>query len=192
MRTAWLAVAVTALSGCATGPLIDNPMGLNTPEVTVENPVFLPQGPLYYNALFGKVLDIVDDYFPIAVMERYDGRIETFPAISPGLEQWWKPGSPDFDQRLQATLQTIRHRAVILIKPADDGGYFVQVTVYKELEDLPRPVRQTAGDATFRQSNTVERQFEVIDPTVFESMWIPIGRDFALEQEILRKIKACK
>src|SRR5207302_1341106 len=134
---------------------------------------------------------IVDDYFEISVENRYEGRIETFPRIAPGLEQFWKEGSPDFDERVLATLQTIRHRAVVLIQPAEDGGYFVEVTVYKELEDLPRPSHKTAGSAMFRSEATVERQFEVIDPTVYESNWIPMGRDTCLEQEILERIKGC-
>ncbi len=157
----------------------------------VENPVYVPLGPQSYGNVFEKVIDIVDEYFEIAYANRYDGTIRTFPQISPGFEQFWKPGSPDFDQRLEATLQTIRHRADIVIQAAEDGGYFVSVTVYKELEDLPRPVRATAGAATFRSDNTVERQYEVIDPTVFESNWIPLGRDLPLEQEILQKIKGC-
>ena len=151
----------------------------------------MPLGPQFYASVFEKTIDIIDEYFEINFANRYDGTIRTFPRISPGLEQLWKAGSPDFDQRLEATLQTIRHRADVLISPADDGGYFVSVTVYKELEDLPKPVRQTAGAASFRSDTTVERQFEVIDPTVFESNWIPIGRDIPLEQEILQQIKKC-
>jgi hypothetical protein len=58
------------------------------------------------------------------------------PRIAPGLEQPWKPGSPDCAQRLLATFQTIRHRASVLITPAEDGGFFVDVKVLKELEEL--------------------------------------------------------
>jgi hypothetical protein len=171
---------------------MDNPALIRLdPNVTVENPVFIPQGPNNYGPVFEHVIDVIDDYFEIAYANRYDGRIETFPRIAPGLEQPWKPGSPDFDQRLEATLQTIRHRALVLIQPADDGGYFVQVTVFKELEDLPKPVRATAGTASFRTNNTVERQYEVIDPTVFESNWIPLGRNTKLEQVILQRLKKC-
>jgi hypothetical protein len=185
-------VLVSAAGGCATGPLIDNP-ALIAPEpgVTVENPIYVPLGPQSYGTVFEKVIDVIDDYFEISYADRYYGSITTFPRISPGLEQLWKPGSPDFDQRLEATLQTIRHRAEVLIEAAPDGGFFVRVTVYKELEDLPRPVRSTAGAASFRSDNTVERQFEVIDPTIFESNWIPLGRDTQMEQVILQRLKSC-
>lgn len=194
LRMAWPGVFAALAAGCATGPLLDNPVLLPAAaNICVENPVYIPLGPTStaYNNVFEKALDIMDDYFEISYSNRYDGRIETFPRIAPGLEQPWKPGSPDFDQRLEATFQTIRHRGSVLITPADDGGYFIQVTVYKELEDLPRPVRQTAGSALFREQPTLERQFEVIDPTVFESNWIPFGRNLKLEQVILQRLKAC-
>jgi hypothetical protein len=81
---------------------------------------------------------------------------------------------------------------VVTIQPADDGGFFVDIKVFKELEDLDRPVRQTAGSATFRSDNTVERQFEVIDDAVFASNWIPIGRDNHIEQIMLQRIAKFK
>src|SRR5207237_25642 len=83
-----------------------------------------------------------------------------------------------------APCQGSRHSAMPKIEPASNGGFFVQVTVFRELEDLPRPTRATAG-ATFRNYQTIERQFWVIDPTVFESGWIPRGRDLGIEQAIL-------
>ncbi len=183
---------VAALAGCAVKPLTDNPILIRPdPFVAVDNPVFVPQGPLAYGTVFEEVLDILDDYFEIAYINRYDGRMETHPRVSPGLERPWRPGSPDFAQRLEATLQSMRHRAFVLIQPADDGGFFIQVQVYKELEDLPRPIRQTAGAAAFRSDNTVDRQFEVIDPLYLESNWIPKGRDTCLEELILQRIRKC-
>src|SRR3954451_25321936 len=149
-QTLWLAMAGLALGGGATGPLLENPVLIRTDKVIPpENPVYLPQGPMAYAQVFEKVLDVVDDFWEIAYANRYDGRIETFPAVAPGLEQPWKPGSPDFQQRLLAYLQSIRHRAIVLITTADDGGYFVDVKVLKELEDLPNPSRSTAGTASF-------------------------------------------
>lgn len=190
--TAWLGLVTVLAGGCASGPLLENPLPVRPdPSIKVENPIYLPQGPKQYGAVFEKVLDIVSEYFEISYSNRYDGRIETFPQISPGLGQPWKSGSPDLYQRLEATLQTIRHRGSVLISTAEDGGFFVQVTVFKELEDLPRPSRATAGAASFRTENTLERQFEVIDPTVFESNWIPVCRDTELEQVILQRLKEC-
>ncbi len=181
-----------SLSGCAIKPLTENPMLVRPdPFLPVDNPVFIPQGPMAYGLVFEKVLDTIDDYFEIAYANRYDGRIETHPRVAPGLEQPWKPGSPDFPQRLVATLQSMRHRATVLIQPADDGGFFIQVIILKELEDLPRPIRATAGAAAFRGDNTVDRQFEVVDPIFLDSSWIPKGRDTELEEVILQRIRKC-
>ena len=182
------------VSGCMTGPLQDNPSFIAIdPSLHVSNPVWVPALGVEsaYAKVFAKTLDIVDDYFEISYSNRYDGRIETFPRISPGFEQFWKPGTPDAYQRLESTLQTIRHRCAVLIQPAEDGGFFVQITVYKELEDLAQPMRSTAGAAAFRADNTVERTYEVIDPAVRDSNWIPRGRNLELEQIILQRLKKC-
>jgi hypothetical protein len=198
LRTTWTGALLLLAAGCMTGPSLENPVFVRPdPNVHVANPVWIPGAgqPTYYNEkVFETVLDVVDDYFEIRYANRYDGHIETFPRISPGYEQFWKPGSPDAYQRLEATLQTIRHRGEVFIEPAQDGGYFIRVLMFKELEDLPRPIRATAGAAAFRSDPTVERQYEVIEPTFFESNWIPVGpdgRDHELEQAILQRLKKC-
>jgi hypothetical protein len=191
---AWAGVLTALAGGCMALPAGAPPALLvPDPAVTVENPLFVPLGPWSdpYNHIFETALDVVGEYFEVSYSNRYDGRIETFPRISPGLEQPWKPGSPDCYQRLEATLQSMRRRAIVLIQPAEDGGYFIEVTVYKELEDLPQPTRMLAGGSAFRTEPTVERQFEVIDAAVFESNWIPKGRDAVLEQLILQRLRKC-
>src|SRR4051812_21255283 len=177
------------LAGCASGPLLENPLRVR-PErpVALENPLYVPQGEQAYARVFDKTLDVLSDYFEIAYSSRYDGRIETTPTVAPGIEQPWKPGSPDCYQRLLAFFQTIRHRAVVVITTAEDGGYFIDLKVYKELADFPRPSRATAGDATFRIEDTVQRQFDVVAPELFDLSWIPIGRDCPLEQVILDRL----
>jgi hypothetical protein len=189
---AWAAATAFWLAGCSTGPLLENPVFVRPDRAPApENPLYLPQGPMSYAKVFEKILDVLDDLWEIAYINRYEGRIETFASIAPGLEQPWKPGSPDFYQRLYAYLQTVRHRCIVLITTADDGGYFIDVKVLKELEDLPIPIRSTAGMASFRNPSTVERQFEVIEPPLYEANWIPIGRDVKLEQVLLERIASC-
>jgi hypothetical protein len=188
-RTLTLLSLALCLGGCASGPLRENPLLVRTDRaVCHENPIYIPQGPLAYARLFEKIEDILSDYFVVTFSFRYDGRIETQPTIAPGIEQPWKAGSPDLYQRTLAFFQTIRHRAIVTITTADDGGYFVDVKVLKELEDLPAPSRATAGEATFRLVPTVERQFEVVSGEVFDPTWIPAGRDTKLEQVILDRL----
>lgn len=194
LRTTWIVSAALALAGCSTGPLQENPTILR-PDLLVpqENPLYLPQGPQpeVYDKIFQKALDVVDDFFEIAYTNRYEGRIETQPAVAPGLEQPWKPGSPDFYQRLLAGFQSIRHRCILLITTADEGGYYIDVKVLKELEDLPAPIRATAGANFWRMNSTIERQFEVIEQPIYDAAWIPIGRDVKLEQVILERLAHC-
>jgi hypothetical protein len=182
-------------TGCLSGPVPVCEAAL-PPAVLVEaeeNPVFIPLGPESYGTLFENVLRVLHDYqFEILESNRYDGRIETIPRIAPGLALFLKPGSPTFYDRLLSTMQTYRHRVSVIIQPADNGGFFVEFIARKELEDLPRPVRATAGAAIFRNDNSVERQFEVIDPTFYESTWIYRGRDTGLEQELIRLLKVCR
>ncbi len=191
-RVLMMAGLAVTLGGCASGPLLENPLQFRVDRsLAHENPLYMPQNERradHYNLLFEKSLDILSDYFPIAYSNRFEGRIETMPVIAPGIEQPWKPGSPDLYQRLLAFCQTIRHRAIIQITTAHDGGYFINVQVLKELEDLARPMRVSAGDATFRMEATVQRQFEVVVPEFFEASWIPIGRDCKLEQVILERL----
>jgi hypothetical protein len=188
-------VILLGLAGCQSMP----PMAEIAPIVPHgveyiedQNPVFLPQGPESYGHVFETILSVLHDYgFEIRESNRYDGHIETIPRISPGLGLFLKPGSPDLRDRLLSTLQTYRHRVIVDIQPAENGGFFVKVTANKELEDLPRPIRATVGSAIFRNENDVERQFEVIDPTWFESEWIYRGRDCGVEQELIRRLKRC-
>jgi hypothetical protein len=187
-------MVTAALGGCASGPLLDNPLVVQPDvTVTVENPVYIPLGPPSYGVVYEKVMEILSDYWEIdhPNSSRYDGHLSTVPRVAPGLERLLIPGSPDCEQRLYAMLQSIRHYADVHIKVANDGGFFVDVKVFKELEDVPRPSYPNAGIAAFRSDNTVQRQYDVIDQTVQGTTWIPIGRDCKLEQVLLQRIKKC-
>ncbi len=194
------AVAVTALggAGCASTPPLDNPALIQSGPDTAENPVLLAPGqptPEGYEEVYNRVLDALDDYFPIKPASRYSGVIETMPRIAPGYEQPWRTTTPDARQRLLATFQTMRHYAIARIWAGERGGYRVSIEVYKELEDLPSPSVASSSTPVFRDAPTVDRRAELItSPRSAERQWIPAGpaphRDFAFEQVILRKIQA--
>jgi len=190
------ALALLLGGGCHTVPHSPAPpIGDTGPGGEVElNPMYLPFEASFkeYRRVFDSALSALHDLgFEIREANFYAGHIETLPRIVPGLGLFWKPGNPDLHDRLAATMQTYRHRAIVAIEPAERGGYFLKAVVFKELEDLPRPVRATAGAAIFRNDNNVERQYEVIDPTVFESNWMPRGRDSCIEQLLLQQIRKC-
>lgn len=182
--------------GCLSTPPADNPLLLR-PDAprTCENPVLISPGtpsPSAYAEVYEKVLNVVDDYFDIAYTNRYDGRILSHPKIAPGFERPLAAGSPNFYERALATMQTMRYRCQVQIRSAEQGGYLVQVIVYRELEDLGRPSRAPSG-SVFRDSPTIDRQFEVVDPSIpTDGAWIPKGRSVELEDKILKQIRRCQ
>ncbi len=187
-------VLAFGLTGCAAVPPLENPVLVQpTSDDAVENPVIVAPGlptPEAYQLVYEKILDSLDDYFPIKPGSRYPGEIETLPRIAPGYEQPWKGGSPDPHERLLATFQSIRHYAKVSIKAGERGGFRVYVEVYKQLEDVYRPAQQRSGPSGFRESPTVDRTVSVVSVEApADKKWIPAGRDPAFEQTILRKIQ---
>src|SRR6185369_8161056 len=117
-QTLWTALtglALALLPGCLSGPLVDYPTPPSSGPVLEANPVFVPQGPMSYRKVYEHALDVLTDFgFEILDANAYEGRVETLPRIAPGLLQCVKPGNPDFYDRLLSTLQTYRHRTVLL------------------------------------------------------------------------------
>ena len=171
------------------------------------NPIVVPVTD--HDVAWDNIVDVVDDYFKIEREDRVrvvgdflnEGQIETFPQTGATLLEPWRGDSANFYERLESTLQSIRRKAFIRVIP-DAGGYLVDVTVLKELEYVERPMYATTGAATFRTDNTLDRNTEA-EPTLARQIgdqprpvalprqtagWIGIGRDPALEQELLVRI----
>lgn len=190
--------AVGLLAGCNSIPPLENPTLVRPGDCAqCENPVVVEPGvptPDGYRDVYERVLNALDDYFDVKPSSRYGGKIETLPRIAPGYEQPWKPGSPDSHERWHATFQTIRHYAIVDIQAGERGGYKVYVEVYKELEDLSQPTGARGTGAIFQEATTVDRRTEVLAVQSSDRSWIPLGREPALEQAILRKIQrsGCK
>ncbi len=199
----WLAsvgAGAIGLAGCAAVPPVENPV-LVRPHLnggTEENPILVVPGkptPEGYAVVYERVLEAVNDYFEILPGPRFAGQVETKPKVASGYEQPWKYGSPDPRERLLATLQTLRHRAVVRIMPGERGGFKVYVEVYRELEDIDTPLGAQRGAAVFRELPTVDRRIDATGLVTPQArQWIPAGRDPAYEQLILRKIqeKLCR
>lgn len=188
-RVVWI-TGTLAAAGCMSTQSVDNSViiGEAPPEVA-SNPAVVQLGAPDYGTVFETCIDVLDDYFEIALANRYDGRIRTFPRVAPGLEQLWRPGSPDGAERLLCTFQSHAYACDVIIQPGETTGYQIFVTVNRFLEDLNQPIRATAGAAAFRSDNTVDRRYEVVDPNRPEAGWIPRGREPYLERAILRRIE---
>ncbi len=175
---------------------IVQPPGAQAPGQVAANPLLVPVG--NQDLAWEQIVDVVDDYFRVAREDRVrtvgnivtEGRIETFPQVG---ATWLEPHLPDsvgWENRWESTFQTIRRQAVLRVVP-QQGGYLIDAVVEKQLEDLPRPENSTAGAATFRNDNSLpSRLNESISRTRFSENWIPLGRDFMVEQQLLTEIRA--
>jgi hypothetical protein len=185
-----LTLLLLAAGGCATTSWFSKP-----PVPPAENPLLVTATDREF--LWTTLIDTVDDYFKVQREERVrlvggvltEGRIETYYAIGSTYLEPWRNDSTSGYEKLHATLQTIRRRATIRVAPAP-GGYLIDVTVDKELEDPNAPQVRTEGDATLRHDGTLRR---LNAPAQLDSQtlgWIPLGRDASLEQRILLELRA--
>jgi hypothetical protein len=185
-----LVMLALGLAGCQTGLSWRAPAGVTrifSPRPASENPLVVPSAD--FESVWNKTVAVVDRYFDIASENRLSRTIVTQPKIGATLLEPWSGDSVGFDDRLEATLQTIRRFAIIKIDPAPSGGYLVKVEVHKELEDLVRPDRQAAGRAVFNNEFPVNRTREIVGPVPVPVGWIPRGRDPSLEQAILADVR---
>ena len=140
----------------------------------------------------GTLVDVVDDYFPIEHEEPVrmignglsEGSITTVAQVSPTIFEPWRRDTGDRDQRDENTVQTMRRYAKVRVTPPlqGGGGFWVEIAVFKDLEDNAHPQHATAGAATLRYDSTLTG---VVNPVVGDSItlgWINKGRDTVLEQ----------
>ncbi len=145
-----------------------------------------------------QIVDVVDDYFRVERERQVqvvgdvitEGRIDSFPQVGATIVEPHRHDSVGRYNRWESTFQTIRRRAAVRVIP-DAGGYLVDVTVEKDLEDLPRPEHATAGAAVFRNDNSLPSSVdEGVSPIRLAGNWILLGRDPALERQMLADIQA--
>ncbi len=173
-----------------TPALVLAPVGCTLPSrrPVSSNPMIVPITD--FETVWTATVRALDEYLDGVEENRLAGRIRTEPKIGATLLEPWNGDSVGFNERLESSLQTIRRFATARIEPAPNGGYAVRVEVWKELEDLERPERQSGGQAAFPQDFPINRTREIVGPVPSPLEWIPKGRDNLLEQEILRRIQA--
>ncbi len=165
------------------------------PGQAIGNPLFIPIAD--HEIVWDQVVDEVDDYFKISREERVrvvgnvltEGRVETYPiAGATFLEPWRKDSAAPYE-RMFSTLQSVRRHAVVRVAPAE-GGYSVEVAVFKELEDVSRPEHSTVGETVLRHDGSLVRVELDAETTPVTLGWIPQGRDAAMEQRIISGLSA--
>ena len=198
------AASLVTAGGClswftpnAPPPVAGVPPGttIGPPVVGRNNPMLVPV--LDRDLLWDQLVDVVDDYFKVLREERVrlegdmltEGIIDTYPRSGSTILEPWNRDSATPYERLESTLQSIRRRAIVHVIPAE-GGYLVDVQVYKELEDVVRPDMPSAGAADLSNDNSLRRNATPVGGQQPTLGWIPLGRDVALEQEMLGQIQA--
>ncbi len=188
LRMRLIAAAVAAASaalgpaGCATVSRVIAPT-----KAVAENPLIVPAAD--FETVWRETVAVLDEYFDIRTENRLARTIVTDPMIAATILEPWRGDSVGLDQRLEATLQTMRRFAKVQINPVPGRGFAIRLEVRKELEDLPRPDRQMAGRAVFNNDSPVNRTREIVGPVPIPIQWIPRGRDTKLEQVILNRIR---
>ena len=94
----------------------------------------------------------------------------------------------EYENRLESTLQSVRRKVIIRFIP-DEAGYLISVEAFKELEDLDGLAANSAGGATFQEHTPLQRDLNAVVGQTVPSGWIPLGRDPALEQDLLRRLQ---
>ena len=158
-----------------------------------NNPIFVEN--YNHEFLWSIVVDVVDNHFeidreiPIRLYGNVltEGHLETHPQIGASLAEPWHADSVGFSERFDCTLQTIRRRAEVHVVPAS-GGYTVEVKVFKELEDNPRPLRAVAHASNLRFRDSVDEFADKVDVDPNSAGWFIIERDTALENLLLLEI----
>ncbi len=171
-RSLLLTLACCLAAGC-----------VSAPPVAVPNPITVRARS--FEQVWNTTVQVLDEYFDIAKEDRVTGRIETKPQVAATLLEPWRRDSLDWHDRLEATLQSERRRAIATVREVAPGQYAVTIEVYKELEDLPVPVRSPTGHALFRSEPTLHREYAVVTGEPVSSNWVNLGRDWKLEAQIL-------
>lgn len=149
--------------------------------------------------VWDQVVDVVDNYFRIQREERVrlvgdlltEGRLDTYPRSGSTIFEPWNKDTATPYERLESTLQSMRRIALVRVIP-DQAGFAVDVQVYKELEDVPRPETGAvtlANAGALRNDNSLHRLANPVVGIPPTAGWIPQGRDVALEQTILAHIQ---
>lgn len=129
-------------------------------------------------------------HFQIARESKLEGIIETAYRAGSGILEPWHLDSQGAPQLIESTLQSIRRRVTVSIKPAEDGQLRLVVRVDKEQEDVPGEVARFEGGATFSDSVPLSRDLSRVVGQSGRSRWIPLGRDEVLEGILAQKIAA--
>ena len=160
----------------------------------VPNPLVVPTMDRWF--IMDEISDEIDDYFKIFREERIrlvdgvltEGWIETRPRIGSTVLEPWHHDSTRGYEKVHASLQTVRRYAKVRVIPTGNS-YTIDVQVFKELEDNPKPLNSPVTAKVLRTDNALDVDQPNYWATTANKGWIPLGRDVSLEQRILRNVE---
>lgn len=162
----------------------------------MPNPLLIPVSDVEFT--WNQLVDMVDDYFEIASEQQVreidgvlmEGRITSKPLVGATCIEPLRRDSVGIYERLHSTFQSTRRTAHMRVMPAANG-FQIQLEVLKELEDVSQPEYSTVSAAVRRHDGSL------VTPQAYDRQygpvtlgWIPLGRDEALEQAMLRNLHA--
>jgi hypothetical protein len=196
LRYLTLALVIAGSSCTAMPPLAVGPPGVAPTGVAagpVANPIFVavnsgnPESDLFVSE---RAADVLAKYnFEIDTTNQLEGTIATQYKVGSSVLEPWHRESVGLDNRLESTFQPIRRKVLVHFVRVE-GGYLVSVEALKELEDLTAPTPNSPGGSTFPQNYPLRRDLNLVLGQASPSGWIPLGRDAALEQDMLGRLQA--
>jgi hypothetical protein len=141
-----------------------------------------------HQTVWERTVAVVHDYFEIARENRLDGVIETQAKVGASVFEPWHRDTVGLENRLEATLQSVRRRAFITVAKAD-GGHTLTVEVLKEREDGGNLNGSSPNGATFEKAQPTEADLSGTNEHPAAVGWISLGRDKLLEERIARDLK---
>jgi hypothetical protein len=188
-----LGIAVAA-SSCAAVPPTSPPGYASTAaNGPIANPIFVaansgnPESDLFVSE---RAADVLARYnFEIDTTNQVEGTVATQYKVGSGILEPWHPESVGLQNRLESTFQSIR-RKVLIHYVRVEGGYLVTVEALKELEDVGAPSPNSPGASTFSPNYPMRRDLNQVLGQAAPPGWIPLGRDVALEQNLLCRLQS--
>ena len=169
-------------TGCATTRLRDYS---STHPLTVSEQ---PQ----QDALWNVAQDVLRRHrFSLDRVDRVAGVMTTFPVTSQHWFEVWRNDVATFDDAMESSMNPIR-RWVEVTFAKDDNGAWSEVAVVVHKERLSSPDRQfnSTGSAYQYFSDSLPATTGQYRVTIADDRWLDLGRDAAVEDRLLRRIKA--
>jgi len=127
--------------------------------------------------------------FTLVLPQARPGLIETEPLTGASWFEFWRKDTIGRVQVAEASLHTIRRRAIVSVSPEGSGSK-VAVRVVKERKCAPGSTPSSLGESfnVYETEDTELMRQDALAETEYQ--WVEMGRDELLEQYILERIHA--